>query len=558
MDRHGSALTHPSARVVRGAMLAVPLAFVGVFFVYPVVAIVGRGLVPDGHVDLEPLGEVLTDPDLREVIWFTLWQAALSTVLTVLVALPGAYVLARYDFRGRALVRAAVTIPFVLPTVVVGSAFRSLLGGDGPLASLGLDHSLAAILIAHVFFNYAVIVRTVGGLWAHLDPHQEEAARVLGASRWQAFRTVTLPALRPAIAAAASIVFLFTFTSFGVILILGGPHYATLDVEIYRQTAELLNLRLAAALTIVQLLAVIALLAVSARTQGRRAEALQLRAARDVVRRPTRRQWLYLAANLAVMAVLLGAPLAVLVERSFAVSPGHYGLGFYRALSELREGTSLFVPTTEAIRNSLVFAAIATVLAVCIGGLAAFALAGRRSTRRRGLAFHGAETVLMLPLGVSAVTVGFGFLIALDEPPLDLRGSAALIPIAHALVALPLVVRILLPVLRSIDDRLRETAAVLGASPARVWREVDLPIVMRAALVAAGFAFAISLGEFGATIFIARPDAPTLPVVIFRLLGQPGPLNFGAAMAASAILMALTGAAILAIERLRVGAVGEF
>ncbi len=573
MDRHGPAVTalsvHPQAtnpvargRLVRLAMLAVPLAFVGVFFVYPVVAIVGRGLVPDGRLDLAPLGEVFTDANLLEVIWFTLWQAALSTLLTVVVALPGAYVLARYEFRGRAVVRALVTVPFVLPTVVVGSAFRSLLGNDGPLGALGLDQSLAAILIAHVFFNYAVIVRTVGGLWSHLDPRQEEAARVLGASRWQAFRMVTLPALRPALAAAASIVFLFTFTSFGVILILGGPHYSTLDVEIYRQTADLLNLRLAAALTIVQLLAVIALLLVSARAQGHRAEALRLRAAAEVVRRPVGRQRLFLAGNLLVMAVLLGAPLAVLVERSFAVSPDHYGLAFYRALSELRRGTSLFVPPTEAIRNSLVFATIATVLAVGIGALAAFALAGGRRRRngngRAGFAVQGVETALMLPLGVSAVTVGFGFLIALDAPPLDLRGASALIPIAHALVALPLVVRILLPVLRSIDDRLRETAAVLGASPARVWREVDLPIVMRAALVAAGFAFAISLGEFGATIFIVRPDDPTLPVVIFRLLGQPGALNFGAAMAASTILMGLTAIAVLAIERFRVGSVGEF
>ncbi|MGQ0803864.1 MAG: ABC transporter permease [Actinomycetota bacterium] len=551
MDRHRAALARP-------ALLAVPVAFVAVFFVYPVATIVGRGLWPDGHLELEPLGKVATDAELREVVWFTLWQAALSTVLTVLVALPGAYVLARYDFRGRRLLWAAVTVPFVLPTVVVGSAFRGLLEDDGPLGGLGLEQSLAAILIAHVFFNYAVVVRTVGGLWSHLDPRQEEAARVLGASRWQAFRAVTLPALRPAIAAAASIVFLFTFTSFGVILILGGPRYATLETEIYRQTVDLLNLPLAAALAIVQILAVVALLLVSARAQGRRAEALRLRATAEIIRRPERAsQRAYLAANLGVMALLLGVPIAVLVERSFSVAGG-YGLRAYRELGELRRGTSLFVPPVEAIRNSLVFAVVATVIAVTVGGLAAFALAARRRDRTSRATGRGIETVLMLPLGVSAVTVGFGFLVALDEPPLDLRGSAALIPIAHALVAVPFVVRVMTPVLRAIDDRLRESAAVLGASPARVWREVDLPIVARAALVAAGFAFAISLGEFGATIFIARPDYPTLPVVIFRLLGQPGALNFGAAMAASTILMALTAAAIFAIERFRVGTVGEF
>jgi thiamine transport system permease protein len=542
----------------RAALLAVPVAFVGVFFAYPVVAIMGRGLVPDGSLDLEPLGDVVTDGGLREVIWFTLWQATVSTVLTVLVALPGAYVLGRYRFAGRRLLWAAITVPFVLPTVVVGSAFRSLFEEGGPLGSLGLEQSLAAILIAHVFFNYAVVVRTVGGLWSHLDPGQEEAARVLGASRWQAFRTVTLPSLRPAIAAAASIVFLFTFTSFGVILILGGPSYATLDVEIYRQTVSLLDLPLAAALTIVQLVAVVALLLVSARLEGGRAGALRLRAAAEVAHRP--RGWAQrglLLANLAVMGLLLGVPLGVLVERSFAVSSGGYGLGSYRALGDLRRGTSLFVPPAEAIVNSLVFALAATVIALVVGGLAASALATGRRHRARGSA-AGIETLLMLPLGVSAVTVGFGFLVALDEPPLDLRGSPALIPIAHAVVAVPFVVRVMTPVLRSIDERLRESAAVLGASPARIWREVDLPIVARAALVAAGFAFAISLGEFGATVFIARPDYPTLPIVIFRLLGQPGALNFGAAMAASTILMALTATAVVAIERFRVGTVGQF
>jgi thiamine transport system permease protein len=215
------------------------------------------------------------------------------------------------------------------------------------------------------------------------------------------------------------------------------------------------------------------------------------------------------------------------------------------------------VPPVEAIRNSLVFGAVATVIAVVVGGLAAVVLTSDRGGVR-GLLARAFDSLLMLPLGVSAVTVGFGFLIALDEPPLDLRSRPVLIPIAHALVAMPLVIRIMVPTLRAIEPRLREAAATLGASPARVWREVDLPVVARAALVAAGLAFAVSLGEFGATIFIARPDDPTLPVLIYRLLGQPGPLNFGAAMAASTILMALTAGVVLAFDRFRVGSIGEF
>jgi thiamine transport system permease protein len=458
----------------------------------------------------------------------------------VLVALPGAYVLAHYEFPGKRLVRALVTVPFVLPTVVVGSAFLAL--GVGP--------SVSAILLAHVFFNYAVVVRTVGGLWAHLDPRQEEAARVLGASRARVLREVTLPALRPALTAATTITFLFTFTSFGVILILGGPTRGTLETEIYRQTTQLLDLHLAAALSIVQLAAVVALLVFTGRSEGRRATALGLRPAAEVAHRPRNgRERAVVGANLVFMAALLGTPIAVLVARSFD-TPGGASFDFYRALGTVHAGSVLFVPPTDAIRNSLVYAAIATAIAVTVGGLAAFAAA--RSHRRI------VDGLLSVPLGVSAVTLGFGFLITLDTPPLDLRTSTLLVPIAQALVAIPFVVRIMGPVLRSIDPRLREAAATLGASPSRVWREVDLPIVARSALVASAFAFAISLGEFGATSFIARPNRPTLPVMIYRLLGQPGAQNFGAAMAASTILMALTAIAVLGIERFRVGEIGTF
>ncbi len=221
---------------------AVPAAFVAVFFAYPVAAIVGRGLFPGGNLDLSALGRVATDPRLREIAWFTLFQAAPSTALTLALGIPGAHLLARVDIPGRSVLRALVVVPFVLPTMVVGTAFRSLFGPGAPLAALGLGSGLWAIVAAHVFFNHAVVVRTVGGLWAHLDRRQEEAARMLGAGRFRIFREVTLPQLRPAIVSAASIVFLFCFTSFGIILVLGGPRTSTLETEIYRQTAELLNL----------------------------------------------------------------------------------------------------------------------------------------------------------------------------------------------------------------------------------------------------------------------------------------------------------------------------
>ncbi|MFJ8919174.1 ABC transporter permease [Streptomyces sp. NPDC102415] len=549
--------------------MALPVAFFALFFAYPVVAIVGRGLKADGVWQFGRIGTVLSRPDILDVLWFTTWQALASTALTLLIALPGAYVFARFDFPGKQLLRAVVTVPFVLPTVVVGTAFLALLGRGGFLDDLWgvrLDTTVWAILLAHVFFNYAVVVRTVGGLWSQLDPRQEEAARVLGAGRFAAWRRVTLPALAPAVAAAALMVFLFTFSSFGVVQILGGPAYSTLEVEIYRQTAQLLDLPTAAVLTLVQFAAVAGILAVHAWTVRRRETALRLVDPAQTSRPPRGAgQRALLGGVLLTVLLLIVVPLGVLVERSLDTSGG-FGFGFYRALQSAdASGSTFLVPPLDAIGNSLRYALVATLIALVIGGLAAAALTLPHSRLRSGGRYshagrlvRGFDALLMLPLGVSAVTVGFGFLITLDKPPLDLRTSWILVPLAQALVGVPFVVRTMLPVLRAVDDRLREAAAVLGASPLRAWREVDLPLVRRAVLVAAGFAFAVSLGEFGATVFIARPDNPTLPVAVARLLGRSGELNYGQAMALSTILMLTCAVSLLVLERIRTDRSGEF
>jgi thiamine transport system permease protein len=523
------------------ALAAVPVAFLAVFFALPVASIIGRGL------SFGALTDVLVDPGIRSVAWFTLWQAALSTGITVAVAVPGAYVMARYRFPGRRAVLAIITVPFVMPTVVVGAAFLALLPDR-------FHDTVWAIVAAHVFFNYAVVVRTVSTLWTHVDPRLEEAARLLGASRWRAFREITWPLLRPAVTAAASIVFLFTFTSFGTVLILGGPRHVTLEVEIYRQTTQLLDLRIAAALAVLQLVAMTVLLAWWTRSQERRSTALRLQPA-AVTRQQAHSggQRLFLAANLAFMAVLVALPLLKLVERSLATPTG-YSLDFYRALGNEGRGTSRAVPPIDTIVTSLRYAVAATGLAVGLGVLAAGAIAyGRGHWRRRLL-----DTGLMLPLGTSAVTIGFGLLITMDRPPLDLRGSWLIIPIAHALVAMPFVVRAVLPSLRAVDPHLREAAAVLGAGPVRIWSQVDAPMVGRAALVGAGFAFAVSIGEFGATSFLVRSGSPTLPVAIQQLLGRPGAVNVGQAYALAVILMVVTAVAIFAVDRFRTGTRAEF
>lgn len=542
---------------LRWAIFFVPLLFLGAFFFYPLANIFRLSVTAAAVVDLT------TRPYFRSVIWFTVWQATVSTLLTLLVGLPAASLFARFDFRGKSLLRSLTTIPFVMPTVVVAAAFRALLGVNGPLnrlliavfdldqAPVRIEQTITIILLAHVFYNVTVVVRLVGGFWANLNPRTVEAARVLGASPGRAFLTITLPLLRPSLISASLLIYLFTFTSFGVILILGGPAFSTLETEIYRQYVTFLRPDVAAVLSLLQIFFTFGLMSLYARWQQRTSVALDLRPRESNVSRPTVLwQKLYTGMVTTFLVVFLISPLLALLWRSLVDREGHLTLAYYRALPELRRGSIVFIPPLIAVRNSIGYALL-TVVAASFLGVVTAALLVRPARWRNWL-----EPLFMLPLGASAVTLGFGYVVTYDQ----LRTSPLLVLLAHTLVAFPFVVRSLLPILQGIRPSLREAAALLGASPARVWREVDLPIVGRALLVAAVFAFTVSMGEFGATSFIVRPNSGflTMPIAIERYLSQPGALNFGQAMAMSTILMLVTASGFIAIERFRYADVGEF
>ena len=548
-----------------------PLAFLGLFFFYPLWAILRLSLSP------AQLGALLPAewPTIWRPLRFTLWQATLSTLLTLLVGLPGAYLFAHYRFPGKHLLRALTTIPFMLPTVVAAAGFNALLGPRGwiNLALMALLHlerppipflnTFWAILVAHVFYNTTIVLRIVGNAWAHLDPRLTQAARVLGANGRRALMEVTWPLLRPAILAAALLVFIFDFTSFGVVLILGGPRYATIEVEIYIQALRMLNLPLAALLSVIQLLCTLVLTVAYTHISTHIIVPTTPRGATEVERVP--RNWKErtgIMALVALLLILLISPLVALVLRSFIImepatiatraAQRGFTLAYYRELFLNRRQSLFYVPPVAAIRNSLVYALTTVGISLTLGLPTAMVLV-RRSRLSRLL-----DPILMLPLGTSAVTLGLGFIVAFSHPPLNLRTSPLLIPLAHSLVAFPFVVRTLYPALASIPERLHEAAAVLGASPWRVWREIDLPIISRAAMVAAVFAFTVSMGEFGATSLLVRPEYPTIPIAIYRFLGQPGALNFGQAMAMATILMVVVGGSILVIEKVRIPGVGEF
>ncbi|MBC9937265.1 MULTISPECIES: iron ABC transporter permease [unclassified Leucobacter] len=545
-----------------GAAVLVPLAFLFVFFVWPVVALVSTGFLGGvggraGGIDLSGLTEVLGSARTWRALGQTLAQAAAGTALSVVLGVPAAFVLYRLRFRGRAALRGLLTVPFVLPTVVVAVAFRAVFGPGGPLAFLDIDGSFVIIVLALAFFNVTVVMRTVGGFWAQLDARPEQAASCLGASPARVWWTVTLPALTPAIASAAALVFLFCATSFGIVLVLGGREFQTIETEIYRLTVQYLDLRGAAVLSILQLVIVAAAIAVSARLRSGRERAAAMRPAAARIRRTHLPVLAVFAVTILVLHML---PIGSLVLRSLRTVDGAWTLEHYHNLVVPPPDSPLSGSVLDSAWLSIRLALVAALIAVVLGVLVALVVSRRPRSRalRRGI--HAFDGAVMLPIGVSAVTVGFGLLLTMHRPlgiGIDLRSSIVLIPVAQALIALPLVVRTIAPVLRAIDPRLRDAAATLGADGWRVLRTIDLPVAGRALGLAVGFAFAASLGEFGATAFLVRPDAQTLPVVIAQLISRQGVENYEAAIAASVLLGALTAGVMLVAERLRGDWAGE-
>ena len=545
-------------------LLLAPLVYLGVFFLYPLASILARSLGGEVGYDLGPFRTLLGDSYYLGRIWFTIWQALVSTLLTLAIGIPAAYLFARYEFPGKTLLKALTTLPFVMPTIVVAMGFVALFGSQGVINTLLMDlfgfdnppirvtNSLIIIFMAHAFYNYAIVVRIVSALWANLDPRLEETAKVLGAGRVGTLYHVTLPLLMPAIVSSALLAFAFSFTSFGVVLILGGSQFATLEVAIYELTAKLFRLPLAGALSIVQLVFTYAFLLLYSRFQERAAVRVDLKPREATVRRRMRAGDKLFVAAMVVLLLAMLSPLIALVARSLTFE-GEYTTTQVANLFSNERGSYFYLSPLNIMWNSLRFALATVAISLFVGTIVAYFLAG---SGRRGRSVP--DALFMLPLGVSAVTLGFGYIIALGRPPLDIRGSWVILVVAHSLVAYPFVIRSLLPVLRGMSPNLREAAAVLGAPPARVFVLIDLPIIAPALLVGATFAFAVSMGEFGASLVLVRPEFTTMPVAIFRFLGLPGAANLGSALSMSTLLMAVVAIGFVAIERFRYKGVGGF
>ena len=504
---------------------AAPLLFIGVLFYQPVVRLVSLGLNGDWLATLSQ-GQVL------EAIWFTVWSSLASTLICLLMGLPGAYVLYRKRFAGQRALRNLITVPFVLPTMVVAIGFSVFQNWNTYLSPA------AWVILAQVFMNYGLVVRTIGSLWLRLDPETEEAAWTSGAGRLSTTLRISLPQLRPAILASASLVFLYCSASYGLVLVLGGG-IDSIETSIAEAALRFLDLPTAATLALAQtLLTALGFLA-SARLSS---NTTMLDSAGDPERQAAldARDWPAIASTSLVVAGLIVPPIVAVLWRSLNLGDVEGGLfANFANLASRGARDLLNIDVGAAALNSIRNLVVATAIAMVIGVWVSRLLVSTKARWRNAL-----DLAFLLPVGISSVVLGLGFLITFGGGPLPLRESWMVVPIAQAVLAIPLVIRLVYPALLTLDREPLEAAELDGAGRWRRWLSIEAPLLRQTLITAAGFTAIISLGEFGTASLLTYGGQSTIPTVLYQLISRPGPQNFGMAMAVSAILMIVTFAAV--------------
>ena len=544
---------------------ALTLSTLAVVFYYPVGSVLASAVYDAGRLTLAPVVSVVSDPFYHDLFGFTAYQALLSTAASVVVGLPGAYLLARFEFPGRRFLRSVTILPFVLPSIMVAVGFLAMFGRTGLLndvlgiVGLGpveLTFTLEIIVLAHAFYNAPLVTRLVTAAWESVDPARVETARTLGASPFQAFRDVTLPQLLPALLTASVLTFIFTFMSFPIVLALGGLELATVEVWLFArvqslalaEAATLGAIETALSLGLIYLYLRFEATQLSARDEGRGRARAPLFAGWRSLADPKR---LALFAYAAVGLVLFVGPLVSLVVESVTTAGGQFTLRYYEFL--LAQQTSTASGTTRplpAITNSLLFGAGALLLALPMGVVVSVV------ATREGRGTRLTEALLTAPLAVSGIVLGLGMLrtlvfgTTLFGYRITVTGPVAIVA-AHAVAAYPFVSRNVTPALGSIDDRLVDAARALGADRTTALLDIELPLVVPALVAGAAFAFAISVGEFDSTVLLAEGvDSATMPVALERYTGNRslGP-NLGPATAMGTVLLAVTTVSFVLIDR---------
>jgi thiamine transport system permease protein len=532
---------------LRHLILALPFVLLVLFLVYPVAVVLLQGLLSGPG---SSFSEVVQSVVTQRIFIFTVSEATLSTALALVIGVPGAIILAKLRFKGKILAKALLTVPFIMPPIVVVVGFLEVFGSGGIVdgflmwllhsqtSVFNLAYGYTGIVLAHAFYNIPLFLLLVSASLERLDPELEEVAEILGATPSSKFTKLVVPHIKSSVLAASILTFLFCFMSFPIVLALGQGNYATLEVQIWN-AFRFFDYGEAASLALIQLIITLAL----AYAYVRAGQAERKHAGRTAYSKTiqfsslTRKRQVMIGIYAIVLGILVVGPM-VAILRASVYDPNSGGLtlrGFANLFNASAGGDYL------ALVNSLFYAGLATVFSVAIGLLLAYA------QHSRGRVVPQATSMLsLLPLGVSAITIAYGLMIAIAVPLGMSSNPWPLIIIAQTLIGVPFSYRAIELAQSKIDPSLIELADSLGASRFHRLFFVEIPLLLPGILVAAIFSFSMAIGEMSATIFLATPENITLTILIYRDLAIR---KFVEAGAASLLLVTICIAAFVILEK---------
>lgn len=514
-----------------------PVLFMVVLFYWPLLNVFFLALGP------EIAGAVNNEASVWPVLWFTVWQAFVSTAICLLIGIPGAYVLYRKSFRGAQLIQSVITVPFMLPSLVVAIAVTevgAIVGGIDPVI---------AIIFANVFANYAVVVRNIGSQWQTLSKSTEEDSEVSGAGRFRTALKVSLPQLKSSIRASSAIIMLYCASSYGIVLSLGGGQVNTLETAISISVLERLDFAHGALLALLQIAFCLVAFTVS-RWGG--TNPLSFTPSFSKSKKIDRRDAPAAIFSFVVISLLVVVPLILVISKAFVSSNGSFTFENFELLDTRGARDLLNLTFFDAALNSIRNLLVSTVVSILLGVLVAFLLAEQsRRRHRRKTDFLGIslDAAFLLPIGVSSVVIGVGYLVTLTGDLAWLLSSWILVPMVQSVFAIPLVVRIVYPSLLAVEANTREQAMTDGANGFQLFKNVDYPFLKPVMRTAVAFSALVSLGEFGVASLLTYGDQATIPVLMYQLISRPGAQNYGMALAVASILTLLTIVIVLSLSQ---------
>ncbi len=525
------------ALVGTGLIAVAGLLLVGGGFVAPVL----RAIVPVFHGAPET-GQVaaLAPARIGRLLSFTLLQALASSLAALLVGLPLAYLFAHYRFPGRELLYAGTLVPFVLPSIIVVVAMVGFFGTSGLLQSLlgirsGFLYGFAGIVLAHVYYDFSLGVRVIAPAWAALDARHIEAAKSLGDGKAGRFFRITLPLIAPAAINGFLLMFLYTFLSFGIVLVFGGVQAATLEVAIYQSWFFELDLRMASLLALLQLVFLGSILFLSNAASSRMSvpDTSRRRMLPHIKEAPPLGRILSVA-YLVLLSIFLFGPLVVLGVRA-VITLFSGGLTTIGSGPRDRDISTILRSTIGAVIVRSVLMAIAS-------GGSAFLIATTIALRFRRASSAVVSTITELPIAMSMVTLAIGFSLLWDTlvPPI------LQVIVLQTIVAVPVAYRVVRAGVESLGERPLEVAESLGASRTRRLIDIELPLLRPVLLNGLAYALAISFADLTAVLVVGRGRIVTFPVAIYRLIGFR---SFDSAIALAFVYLMLCGSLFFLLQR---------